>query len=88
MSTVEPLIRLANVSKTFGEVRSLRKINFEIGQNEKSSPATTSPIRVANFTGKASGSIGWTSSARANSVFRRSTRSVRSPISNRRGAPS
>ena len=32
--TPEPLIRLINVSKTFGEVHSLRSINFEIGQNE------------------------------------------------------
>jgi simple sugar transport system ATP-binding protein len=34
MTTVEPLIRLAHVSKTFGEVHSLRDIDFEIGQNE------------------------------------------------------
>src|SRR5919204_3249327 len=34
MSTVEPLIRLVEVSKTFGEVQSLRDVNFEIGRNE------------------------------------------------------
>jgi simple sugar transport system ATP-binding protein len=34
MTTIEPLIRLAHVSKTFGEVHSLRDIDFEIGQNE------------------------------------------------------
>jgi simple sugar transport system ATP-binding protein len=34
MSTIEPLIRLVNVSKTFGEVHSLRNVDFEIGQNE------------------------------------------------------
>jgi simple sugar transport system ATP-binding protein len=35
MSTaIEPLIRLAHVSKTFGEVHSLQNIDFEIGQNE------------------------------------------------------
>jgi simple sugar transport system ATP-binding protein len=31
---VAPLIRLKNVSKTFGDVRSLRDVDFEIGQNE------------------------------------------------------
>jgi simple sugar transport system ATP-binding protein len=34
MSTVEPLIRLVEVSKTFGEVQSLSHVNFEIGRNE------------------------------------------------------
>jgi simple sugar transport system ATP-binding protein len=33
-SEKQPLIRLSNVSKTFGEVHSLREVNFEIGQNE------------------------------------------------------
>jgi simple sugar transport system ATP-binding protein len=31
---VESLIRLSRVSKTFGEVHSLRDVDFEIGQNE------------------------------------------------------
>lgn len=30
----EPLIRLQNVSKTFGEVHSLRNVTFDIGRNE------------------------------------------------------
>src|SRR5260370_41561043 len=34
MANSAPLIRLADVSKTFGEVQSLRDVNFEIGQNE------------------------------------------------------
>jgi simple sugar transport system ATP-binding protein len=34
MATAAPIIRLANVSKSFGEVRSLRDVNFEIGRNE------------------------------------------------------
>src|SRR5205823_10251824 len=31
---VTPLLRLNNVSKTFGDVHSLRDVDFEIGQNE------------------------------------------------------
>jgi simple sugar transport system ATP-binding protein len=34
MTATAPLIRLADISKTFGEVRSLRHVDFEIGQNE------------------------------------------------------
>jgi simple sugar transport system ATP-binding protein len=30
----EPLLRMVNISKTFGEVRSLRDVQFEIGRNE------------------------------------------------------
>jgi simple sugar transport system ATP-binding protein len=30
----EPLLRMVNISKTFGEVRSLRDVEFEIGRNE------------------------------------------------------
>jgi simple sugar transport system ATP-binding protein len=31
---MEPLIRLVNISKSFGEVHSLRNVNLEIGRNE------------------------------------------------------
>jgi simple sugar transport system ATP-binding protein len=31
---VEPLLRLVSISKSFGDVQSLRDVNFEIGRNE------------------------------------------------------
>jgi len=34
MSNLEPLIRMVNISKTFGDVHSLRDVDFEIGRNE------------------------------------------------------
>jgi simple sugar transport system ATP-binding protein len=34
VASLEPLIRLVNISKSFGDVQSLRQVDFEIGRNE------------------------------------------------------